>query len=212
MICISISGHLACQIVEELKDVSMAEIRMDLINMSDADIKEVFESHPNLVATFRPGRVGEQERTRQLMLALECGAAWVDIEFEAPKAWKKEMVDFAHRLGKKVIVSSHNFEETPLPKELYSLVDSMQGEKADLKKLACQANSKADSARLLSLYERYENILVIGMGPIGTITRIAATFLGAPFTFSAGRAGTTAPGQLTYPEMQRAIQLINHGE
>ncbi len=104
------------------------------------------------------------------MLALECGAAWVDIEFEAPKAWKKEMVDFAHRLGKKVIVSSHNIEETPLPKELYSLVDSMQGEKADVLKLACQVNSKADCARLLSLYERYKNILVIGMGPIRTIT------------------------------------------
>lgn len=73
---------------------------MDLVNMSDADIKEVFESHPNLVATFRPGRVGEQERTRQLMLALECGAAWVDIEFEAPNEWKKEMVDFAHKLKK----------------------------------------------------------------------------------------------------------------
>ncbi len=185
---------------------------MDLINMSDANIKEVFESHPNLVATFRPGRVGEQERTRQLMLALESGAAWVDIEFEAPEKWKKEMVDFAHKLKKKVIISSHNFEETPSSKELSSMIESMQREKADLIKLACQVNSKADCARLLSLYEKYKNILVIGMGPIGTITRIAATFLGAPFTFSAGRAGTTAPGQLTYPEMQRAIQLINHGE
>lgn len=185
---------------------------MDLLNLSDAEIKKVFESHPNLVATFRPGRTGEVERTRQLKLALEYGAAWIDIEFEANEKWKKEMVDFAHRLGRKVIISSHNFEETPMVGELYALVDSMQKDDADLFKLACQANSASDCARLLSLYERYKNILAIGMGPVGTVTRIAATFLGAPFTFSSGKAGNTAPGQLTYPEMQRAIQLINHGE
>lgn len=185
---------------------------MDLLNLSDADIKKVFESHPNLVATFRPGRTGEAERTRQLKLALECGAAWIDLEFEANENWKKEMTSLARKLGRKVIISSHNFEKTPLAGELHTLLKSMQKDGANLVKLACQANSTDDCARLLSLYERYKNILVIGMGPIGTITRIAAPFLGAPFTFSAGRAGTTAPGQLTYPEMQRAIQLINHGE
>ena len=88
----------------------------------------------------------------------------------------------------------------------------MQAEGADLVKLACQANSQADSARLLSLYENYKNILVIGMGAQGAITRIAAPFLGAPFSFVAGKAGKTAPGQLTFSEMQQAIQLISHGE
>jgi len=212
MICVSISGQTASQILEELNQVSMAEIRLDLLNLSDNEIMEVFEAHPNLIATYRPGRVSEIERTRQLKLALKHGATWIDIELEAPTDWKKEMIRFASKLGKKVIISTHNFEKTPTADELLSLVEVMQKEGADLVKLACLADSAAACARLLSLYERYKNILVIGMGPHGSITRIAATFLGAPFTFAAGKAGKTAPGQFTFSEMQRAIQLINHGE
>ncbi len=185
---------------------------MDLLNLSDSDIKKVFESHPNLIATFRPDRVEEIERTRQLKLALTHGAAWIDIEFEASGEWKKEMADFAHKLGKKVIISSHNFEKTPSTKALALLIESMQAEGADLVKLACKANSETDCARLLGLYEMYNNILVVGMGSIGTITRIAATFLGAPFTFSAGIGGKTAPGQLSYLEMQQALKLVENGE
>ena len=212
MICVSISGQSACQILEELNFVSMAEIRLDLLNLSDDDIMEVSESHPNLIVTYRPGRVTQLERTRQLKLALNHGATWVDIEFDGPVDWKKDMVSFAKKLGKKVIISYHDFERTPTTAELNTLVESMQKEGADLVKLACLADSPVACARLLSLYERYKNILVIGMGPHGSITRIAAPFLGAPFTFAAGRAGKTAPGQLTFSEMQRTIQLINHGE
>ena len=212
MICLSISGLAANQILEELQHVSIAEIRLDLLNLSDAEIKKIFESHSNLIVTYRPGQVDESERTRQLKLALECGAAWIDIEFEATADWKNEMLSFAKKLGKRTIISSHNFEETPSKEALNALITNMQNEGTDLVKLACQANSQDDCARLLSLYERYKNILVIGMGSLGTITRIAAPFLGAPFTFAAGKAGKTAPGQLTFSEMQQAIQLISHGE
>jgi len=212
MICVSMSGQSACQILEELNHVSMAEIRLDLLNLSDTEIMEVFESHPNLIVTYRPGRVSELERTRQLKLALKHGATWIDIEFEAPASWKKEMIGFTQKLGKKAIISYHNFEKTPTIPELSALIEGMQKEGADLVKLACLTDSPTACARLLSLYDRYKNIMAIGMGTAGRITRIAAPFLGAPFTFAAGKAGKTAPGQLTFAEMQRAIQLINHGE
>ena len=212
MICVSIAEHSVDLILEELQHVAMAEIRLDLLTLSDAEIRRVFESPSNLIPTHRPGQVAELERTRQLKLALECGAAWIDVEFEASADWKNEMLSFAKKLGRQTIISSHNFEETPSKEALNALTSSMQAEGADLVKLACQANSQADSARLLSLYENYKNILVIGMGAQGAITRIAAPFLGAPFSFVAGKAGKTAPGQLTFSEMQQAIQLISHGE
>jgi 3-dehydroquinate dehydratase len=212
MICVSLSNLSTCEILEELKELPMAEIRLDLLKITPANVKKIFQSHHNLIATCRPGNMEEQERMELISSAISGGAAFVDIEFESKQHWKKEIAEQAYKQGTKIILSSHNFVETPSIEELKKQVKTMKLEGAQIVKIACQNNSKEDSARILSLYAIFKDIIAIGMGPFGIVTRIAAPFLGAPFTFAAGKAGITAPGQMTYSEMQRIIQMINKGE
>ncbi len=212
MICVSISGLSACEILAEIKELPMVELRLDLLEVSPSDIEKICRAHHNLIVTCRPGKLSRMERKERLSIAISSGAAYVDIEYEAEKEWKSEIAALAHQHGVKVILSSHNFEITPDDAELNLLIKAMQAEEPALVKLACQANSTQDSARLLSLYETHSNLIAIGMGPLGIVTRVAAPFLGAPFTFAAGSAGATAAGQLTYPEMQRIFQIMNKGE
>jgi len=81
---------------------------------------------------------------------------------------------------------------------------------ADCVKLAVTANSPADCARIMSLYEHHDNLLAFAMGETGKITRIAAPFLGAEFTFvSVDEANKTAPGQLTAAQMKTIFNVMS---
>ena len=54
-------------------------------------------------------------------------------------------------------------------------------------------------------------MVVIGMGREGLITRVAAPFLGAEFTFaSPGKGKETAPGQLSRAELANLIDQIKY--
>ena len=82
----------------------------------------------------------------------------------------------------------------------------------DIAKIACKVNSHADSVRLLSLYDRSGTgeIISIGMGNKGKITRIASVCLGAPFTYASYSEGMeTAVGQLNYKEVKQILEILN---
>ena len=108
----SISGLSACEILAEIKELPMVELRLDLLEVSHTDIEKICRAHHNLIVTCRPGKLSRMERMERLSIAISCGAAYVDIEYEAEKEWKSEIAALAHKHGVKVILSSHNFEIT----------------------------------------------------------------------------------------------------
>ena len=80
---------------------------------------------------------------------------------------------------------------------------------ADVVKLACQVNEPADNIRLLSLYDKEEQLVIVGMGPLGVITRIAGPLLGALFTYAAPKKEMeTATGQLTKDTLLQIYDMI----
>ncbi len=59
------------------------------------------------------------------------------------------------------------------------------------------AKSEADNARLLGLLDGGKKMVVIGMGEIGKVTRVAAPLSGGLFTFASLTKGKeTADGQI----------------
>ena len=63
-----------------------------------------------------------------------------------------------------------------------------------------------DNARLLGLLDSNKNVVVIGMGELGKITRIIAPILGSKFTFaSLSRGKETADGQMENGKMKDMI-------
>ncbi len=215
MICVSIAGLPFQQCRDVLKEAQMAEIRLDLLDFSPSQVQEIFSTPIPLIATFRPGKVSEEFRRETLENAIKAGAKYVDLEIESDTPFKEAVIAHCRRHDCRVIVSYHNYENTPSAGELASIIDRCFDDGADVAKVACQVHTGAEAARLLALYDhpgpRNENkqLVALGMGAKAVITRVAAPLLGAPFTYAAPASGNeTAPGQLDKDRLEAIYQRM----
>lgn len=210
MICISITNVSAAEALKIVQTYELTEVRLDLIPFIRTDIDRFFSSANKTIATFRPvDSVTEQERKDILIQSVNAGASYIDIEMENDDDFMKDIIKAAARKKCKVIMSYHNYDKTPSLPELEHLLNRCSGKNVDIAKIACQVNSPGDCSRLLSLYGLGKPVVAIGMGDMGRITRIAAVFLGAPFTYaSLDTSRKTAPGQLEYEKLKNIIGMI----
>lgn len=211
MICVAISDKSLEKCLKTLDKVEMAEIRLDLTEFGKDEIEIVFAHPTQTVATCRPDKIGSDEQLELLTAAINAGANYVDIEIEAEKSLQEAIINTARSKECKVIISYHNYTGTPGLKELYKIIDQCYDLGADVAKIATLANTKMDSARLLSLYSTGKSLVVFGMGEQGKITRIMAPLLGAEFTFAAMDDGeATAPGQIKYSRMKEIVEYLGN--
>lgn len=211
MICVALSETDFDKCLDLTNKFELSEIRLDLCRFSKSQIEKIFSSGAKLIATFRPGKVNEQERLDLLKTAINSGATYVDVEFETDYGFKKDIVSTA--LSKKcdIIVSYHNFENTPSREQLKIIVAQSFDMGATVAKIACLVNKPEDNASILSVYEPGKRIVSVGMGELGKISRIAAPFLGAEFTFaSATDEFATAPGQVSYTKLRTIVELLKN--
>jgi 3-dehydroquinate dehydratase-1 len=212
MICVAISDTDFDKCLSVLRKTDMAEIRLDLTQFSDDQIRHLFSLQKKLIATYRPleGKE-EEERMEQLKTAIEAGADYVDIEFESADEYRNEIIAFAHKHNCDVIISYHNYDCTPGLDHLRKIVAESFQKDADVIKIATMVRTNNDNASILSLYNIPGRVIAFGMGNLGKITRIVAPFLGAEFTYAAMDEGAeTAPGQIKYSIMKSAIQQIEN--
>lgn len=211
-ICVSIAAETVEECLTLLGTAKMAEIRLDSCNYTDIEIEHIFslsKSGKELIATCREGKHNESERQRILIHAIKSGATLVDIEIESSSQFTESVIAAAKAYGCKIIISYHNFTGTPDKKELEKITLNCFAAGADIAKIACKTNNCSDAANILSLYSFRDSIVAIGMGVEGRITRAAAIFLGAPFTFASPDGGKmTAEGQMTQTEMEQKLTLM----
>lgn len=211
MICISISDGDKQRVIERLKGVDFAEVRLDALSPTAEEVAEIFSQPTSLIATMRPGGCSDEERLRLLATAIKAGADFVDIELDSPTVVREGVMAEARRNSCEVVVSYHDYEGTPERKELMDIVDRCFAAGADIAKIACMAKSPADAARILGILDGERKIVAIGMGRAGMITRIAAPLLGSPFTFaSQGEGKATAEGQMDAENMRRILEEIEN--
>lgn len=209
MICASIAEKDVEVCLKSIEKVEMAEIRIDLAEFNDDEIRKVFSLRKKLIATCRPGKIKDNDRALMLKVAIGSGATYVDIEYEAPETYKNDLIDFAHSHQCDVIISYHNYEKTPDLEELEQIVQQCYAQGADLAKVATHVNVNRDNSKILSLYKAPGRLVAIGMGDLGRISRIVAPFLGAEFTYaSLDEANITAPGQISYEKLNQFILEI----
>lgn len=212
MICVSIAEPTYAKIRNALRGVDFAEIRLDSAELTLAQIRRLFSQPGKLIATCRPGRKTEGQRKREILTAVASGADYVDIELDAPPRYRRDIVHAAGQNTCKVIISHHDYERTPAVSELKAIFLRCFRHGADIAKIACKVRSQADCARLLALYERTDNIIALGMGRKGRITRVAAPLLGAPFTYVARTLQRkTAEGQMNRIQLKEILDVLGHG-
>lgn len=211
MICVAISGKDHRKCIATLSRVDMAEIRLDLTEFDDDAIDAVFAQELPLIATCRPNNMTERDQYFKLRRAIEHGASFVDIEYEAPKEQREALIEIAKKHQCKVILSYHNYNETPGMRELFKIVDECYDLGADIAKVATMIHSSEDNGKLLSLYSVSKPLVAVGMGEQGKASRLLATLLGAPFTFAAeDDSEGTAPGQIPYSEMKALLKALKN--
>jgi len=215
MLCVSIaekSEEGCLRILNDLKDNEMAEIRMDLISSLGSgqvdDVSKLLAHNRPKIVTCRDLQVPgfTEERLSVVKNALVSQSVqYVDLEIEAPEAYRLAVVVAAKANGVQLIVSYHNYQETPSDEALWKIVDTCFEYGADIAKIAVKSNSVQDSARVLSLYkDPIRRVVALAMGETGMITRVAAVYLNAEFTFVASdEESATAPGQLTIEQMRQ---------
>jgi 3-dehydroquinate dehydratase-1 len=209
MICTAISDKDIRKVKKQLSNAEMAEIRLDLTGFSLEEISEIFTLPLPFVVTFRPGKYDEEYRKQMIQHAIKSGALYVDIELEAPVTYINEMIEYAHPNKCEVIISYHNYEETPDKQKLEEIVEECFRKGADIAKVACMVNKTSDNARLLGLLESGKRLVTIGMGPKGIISRVISPFLGAEFTFvSPDDDPGTAPGQISFSAMNKILNIL----
>ncbi len=210
MICISIGNINLIREVHSLQP-SLVEIRYDLVRKKPEQVLELLGGRVLQVATCRSGHYQDSQRLDILKKAIACGAVYIDVEIESSVEFLNEIMNAAKEKRVHLIISYHNFNETPKREELLRILSECYDAGADIAKISCTVNSRNDAARLLSLYDEPGRKIVIGMGEAGKITRLAAVELGAEFTFAAvSEEAVTAPGQLTYQELTGLIKKL-HG-
>jgi 3-dehydroquinate dehydratase-1 len=213
MICVSLAEPSFGRTVAALRGLPMAEIRMDLTPLRPDQIAAVFARPLPLVATFRPGRASDDERAAALEAAIRAGAAYVDIEAEDPPRYRTRLVRAARERGCRVILSVHSERRPPAAGDLARTRDGIFRRGADIAKIVYRAGSAGDCLRLFSLYgtDKRDQVIALGLGRAGLATRLAAPFLGAPFTYASLRPGReTAEGQLDWRTMDRLFKLAAH--
>ena len=220
MICTTIQNRKLEEIIGLLEGseprIQMAEIRLDRCPLDIEEIESLFSSSDTpLVATCRvvdDGNGTWEEAEEKLTAAVEAGAAFLDLEIEAPKEVGKRLRRACTEYGTTMIRSSHFFAGTPSDDVLRNTVEKCRKFGGEIVKIAAMAKSGEDVARVLGLYsqeqttQRQAELIAFSMGETGRASRLECLRLGSPFTYAALNDNeAAAPGQWTYSEMIAAV-------
>jgi 3-dehydroquinate dehydratase/shikimate dehydrogenase len=210
MICVPITAGSIEETISELSlasknaDIDIIELRLDYISkMEDAEIcleKTLKNKTKPIIVTNRPKREGgnfegsEKDRLSLLQKAIELGADYVDVELDS-------VSHITRRDNSKLIISYHNFKETP--HNINKIYEDISQCKPDIAKVVTYANDITDNVRIFELL-KIARIPTISfcMGEYGHISRILTRKFGGLLTFASLRKGKeSAPGQLTIDEL-----------
>ena len=128
---------------------------------------------------------------------------------------QKEELEYLEksRPGVKLILSYHNYKNTPNNKGLIEIIESMGKHNPMIYKLSTFCNTENDALRLISilleLKEKNKKFVVLGMGKYGEMTRIQGTELGNEMVFAPLSVDEkSAEGQLTLDEYRKIFEAV----
>ncbi|MEG0227790.1 MAG: type I 3-dehydroquinate dehydratase [Lachnospiraceae bacterium] len=183
------------------------------------ELRAVFENTPILFTFRRKQEGGEKEIETNgygelLQKVAETGLVEViDIEGFAGDQMVKETIEKVHGAGVKVIVSNHDFHETPNQEELVRRLEKMRGMGADITKIAVMPKNKKDVLTLLCAVEELSSrvsypMIAVSMSDMGMITRISGEVFGSAVTFGAAQQ-ISAPGQIEVNKLRDWLLFLH---
>jgi len=200
----------------EAEHADLIEVRLDSLKNHDriADIPSCCKT-PLIATNKSTGCHGnfsgsETERQKILVDAARNGFTYVDVDLGTPQ--QTELIAKLWEAGAKVIVSFHDFEQTPQISKLGKVLDEEIALGADVCKIITTARTVEDNLVTLDFVSeasKKAKIVCFAMGELGKHSRLVSPVFGAFFTFaSLDEKRKTAKGQLTINEMKCAYEAL----
>jgi 3-dehydroquinate dehydratase-1 len=205
-------------VIKNAEEYQFYEIWLDYILDVDREfIAELLSKYSGkLIFVFRRKNLETpvmKSQTRLFLITLlEKTDSYVDLDIITQQA---ELSFIAENLLQlRVITSYHNFRETPDDKKLVEIMILMTKYNPTIFKIATMCQKPKDALRLLdlliSLKSEQKKYIIIGMGDLGTMTRIYGAMWGNEMVFAPQKdTDKSAPGQFTKTEMDQLIKLIS---
>lgn len=222
LICYSLQkvSPFFCVFMAETRADHAVEIRLDLCDFTEDDIKNIFSTRRKSIlvaAGHISSEWDEETAVRQLSAAILAGADCVDIGVEMPLESRNWLMSLAMNKGCLIILSYHNYRYTPPTGELIKIADTAYQAGADMVKIVTTAETAEDAARVISLYdsEHFKNdtLIAFAMGIKGVASRLDSYTHGAPLFYMAPRRGKqTAKGQLCYSDFVKPREIMLRGD
>jgi 3-dehydroquinate dehydratase type I len=195
-VCISYAGGRIEDIDSAIMLCDRIELRMDLCTFSDSEYRDMFSKIKYSIAADH-----SVNNNDNLIKAIDLGAHTIDIDYKNPDF--DLIYSKAKAKNKQIIISLHNYENLPKFDELNEFIKICNAKKSDYCKIACKLNTNAD---MLAIADLYKNpivangdiqLLAMGMGKYGPLSRLIALEFGAPFIYCSYLGNlATAEGQL----------------
>lgn len=203
----------ACELVENIEEclTLLQEMREHI-----GKIPLIFTCRIDLEGGFK--KLSQEKRLKLFTSAISSGNVdLVDIELCNEEKFIKVIQESAAAHDVKVILSSHNFKETPSEPFIYSKLVEAQTAGADIVKLAVMPETYGDVLTLLCATNKARNervtvpIITMSMGPLGAVSRLAGGLFGSDITFAIGLQAS-APGQIPIKELKTGMALLYNSE
>jgi len=195
-------------LTKALKKSDYAEIRFDFLNPNTVpDVLQLIRKDlRKCVCTLRPVSEGgkfagsEKNRISIIKLIAEYNPFLLDVELNTLTK-NKNLRHYLKNTGTGILVSWHNFKQTPNISVLKKKLAEMKKISNNVK-IVTMAKSINDATHVLSLYKNNDTKLIaFSMGNYGRVSRILCLFLGSPYTYvSLGKP--VAPGQFSVDEVK----------
>ncbi len=221
-ICVSIGRETLGDAISVAQSVTaqadVIEIRLDSLTepailpfMENVDTALLFTNRPQWEGGQSTG--DEDERLELLFEAVAENAAYVDLELLASAESQQRMRSALQESSTQLILSWHNFTDTPSREELVGRMAMMQDNGADIGKIITTAHDHDDVLRVLQLQEVAQKLnfplIAFCMGGPGVISRVATCELGGYMTYCAvNETEATAPGQLAVETLRKIYGLM----
>lgn len=233
-ICVPLIGKNNVELMEEAKALKTLKLDVvewridhhedveDISKMEEAlkELRNELGDMPLLV-TFRSKKEGGEREVSvayyaelNKAMAATGMADMIDVELFTGDEIVKEIVDFAHSKGVKVVMSNHDFFKTPAKEEIVSRLCKMQEMNADLPKIAVMPQTTDDVLTLLSATNEMVTkhadrpIITMSMAGMGVVSRLAGEAFGSALTFGAAKAAS-APGQVPVEKLAQVLEIMH---
>ncbi|OHB46882.1 MAG: hypothetical protein A2099_02475 [Planctomycetes bacterium GWF2_39_10] len=216
MICVPIVTDNLEDTIKDMAEASkvadIIELRLDYLKKPDLKLLLERRTKP-VIVTNRPVREGgkfdgsEEERISLLKLAIQLQADYVDIEHDSIQHISRGTVLRAPTSKTKIIVSYHNFSETP--DNLSEVYNKLSQSIADVIKIVTYANDITDNIKIYQLlHQSKKPTISFCMGEYGIISRILYKRFGSYLTFASLQRGKeSAPGQISIHELLNTYHI-----